>query len=79
MNNERVKYRFELLLQPKEFELGVKFLQSLDINIEGAGYKELITFTRDTERPVSELKDIIIKGYRSIGITVLKIEGGKIE
>jgi hypothetical protein len=79
MDNELVRYRFEVLMQPKKLQEMSEFMKKLDLNTGDICIREEVSFVRNGERPIEELKQIIKEAYDCVETKVLKIEGGKIE
>lgn len=75
-----LKYRFEILYQTPNLRQVSNFMGNLDLGIDTLCFKDVITFhyTKE-EKPVSYFKELIRKALESIGHTLIKIEGGKIE
>ena len=77
---EPLKYRFEILYQTTNLRRVSNFMEKLDLGMDEFCFKEVIAFNyTKEEKPVSYFKELIQQAMESIGHTLIKIEGGKIE
>lgn len=74
-----MKYRFEITYQTTWMKKATKMLSNLDLDINGVGVKEIMTFNSQKDLKISEVKDIITHAYKCVQCEILHIEGGKIE
>jgi|GEM_PF-6851724 hypothetical protein len=73
------KYRFKVIYQPKEFREVCKFVEKMDLDIGEVGIEQVFQFTSAKDMPIVELKSHIKSAFLSGEMTILHIEGGKIE
>lgn len=73
-----MKYRFQITYQPEYYKKASEWMRKLDLDVGEVGLQEAITFTAD-DQEVSIIKEKLKLAFESQNLTVLHIEGGKIE
>jgi len=73
-----MKYRFEITYQPKEFKKASELMRNMDFHDFEAALRYILTFTGD-DRNIKDVKDDIVNTLENNNLTVLHIEGGKVE
>jgi hypothetical protein len=73
-----MKYRFEILYQPPHYKKACELMRKMDFPDFEAGIMEVMTFTAD-DIDVKHVKASIIAAFNESNLTVLNIEGGKVE
>ncbi len=73
-----MKYIFTVIVQPSQLKEISTYMKNLDLYIGEVGIEQTFTFT-GKDKDVECFKQEITTFLESEGITVLKIEGGKIE
>ena len=73
-----MKYRFQITYQPEYFKKASELMRKLDLDVDEVALKEVITFTADNKE-VSFFKEKLKEAFESGNMTILHIEGGKVE
>jgi hypothetical protein len=73
-----MKYRFQITYQPEYFKKASELLRKLDLSMDEVALQEVITFTAD-DKEVSFIKEKLRQAFENGNLTVLHMEGGKIE
>ena len=74
----KVKYRFTLTYQTKYFKRASELMKKLDLDIGEMGIEETFEFKCD-EKPIDIIKGNLKNSFECAEMTILEIEGGKIE
>lgn len=75
----KFKYTFRVYMQEPFMKEACELMRHLDLNIGEVAAMKIIEFEGNKDVPIDELKAHLTKAIESLGTTVLKIEGGKIE
>jgi len=74
----KMKYRFDVIYQPKYFAEASKLMRTMDLDIGEVGIKETVVFEAN-DMDINKIKETLTKAFESGGLGVLHIEGGKVE
>ncbi len=75
----KTKYRFEVVYCPDYMQRAVKWMNHLDVDMEGTGLQTVIEFSSSKDLAIDEVKKNLISAFESEKCKVMRIEGGKIE
>lgn len=73
-----MKYRFKVIYQTSQLKEVSKMMRQLDQNTGEIGLQEEFEFSGE-DKPIPELKEILVKTFEACEVEILFIEGGKIE
>jgi hypothetical protein len=74
-----IKYRFEAFLQDKIVKKVCEYMRKIDLEMGEVGCRAIFSFTSERDVPLDAMKEILTQAIEECEVTVVRIEGGKIE
>ncbi len=74
-----MKYRFEVVYRNQSMKKASEFLKYCDIDLGDIGIKEVFTFTSNSGKSISQIKEDLRKSFELCDLELMHVEGGTVE